>query len=243
MHRGERSARRRFGAGPQAGGILTTVIVVALVVVAGLAAFWWFVIRSDADPPPELSTSPTVAGGTLDGVWEVRLGDQFGSFVQYRVKEQYAAAIVESDATGRTSRIKATMTIDGTTVTDADVEVRMKTLQSDRQRRDEKMRTDGLQTDQFPTATFALAEPVDLGPAPAKGTAMQLDATGDLTLHGVTRRVTVPLEGRWDGETVEVVGELPIQFSDYDITPPNIGGFVTVADKGRMELKLIFLKT
>jgi polyisoprenoid-binding protein YceI len=242
MQRVERSAHRRFGAAPQTGGIVTTVVVVALVVIAGLAAFWWFVIRSDAEPPPKLSTSPTVAGGTLDGAWEIRRTDQFGSFVQYRVKEQYAAAIVESDATGRTSRIRATMTIKGTTVTEANVEVDMRTLQSDRQRRDEKMRTDGLQTNQFPTATFALTEPVDLGPAPAKGTAIQLDATGDLTLHGVTRRVTVPLDGRWDGETVEAVGDLPIQFADYDITPPNIGGFVTVADKGRMELKLIFLK-
>jgi polyisoprenoid-binding protein YceI len=242
MRRGQLLHRRRPGAATQAGGVVTTLVVVALVVVAGLAAFWWFVIRSDAEPPPELSSSPTVAGGTLDGSWEIRRDDQFGSFVQYRVKEQYAGAIVESDATGRTSRIKARMNIDGTTVTTADVEVQMHTLQSDRQRRDERLRTDGLQTNFFPTATFVLTEPVELGPAPAKGTAIDLEATGDLTLHGVTRQVTIPIEGRWDGETVEVVGRLPIEFADYSIVAPNIGGFVTVADKGRMELKLIFLK-
>jgi hypothetical protein len=54
--------------------------------------------------------------------------------------------------------------------------------------------------------------------------------------------VTLPLEGRWDGETVQVIGKIPIKFADYNITPPNIGGFVTVADNGRMEIQLIFLK-
>jgi hypothetical protein len=41
---------------------------------------------------------------------------------------------------------------------------------------------------------------------------------------------------------VQVVGKVPIQFADYGITPPNIGGFVTVAGEGRMELQLFFLK-
>lgn len=225
----------------QSGGVVTTIIVIALVAVAGFGVFWWFFVRSDAAPAPEVSTGATVPGGTLDGAWEINPTDQFGSFVQYRVKEQLVGAIVESDTTGRTSAITATMTINGTTVDKVSVEVDMASLESDRTRRDEKMATDGLQTNQFPTATFVLAEPVELG-SPPKGIRIDTAATGDLTLHGVTRRVTVPLEGRWDGETVEVVGRIPIEFADYGITPPNIGGFVTVADKGRMELKLIFLK-
>ena len=43
-------------------------------------------------------------------------------------------------------------------------------------------------------------------------------------------------------QTVQVVGELPIRFVDYGITPPNIGGFVTVAGDGTMELQLFFAK-
>src|SRR5262249_52612725 len=108
---------------------------------------------------------------------------------------------------------------------------------------DNKMKTDGLQTNQFPTATFVLTEPIHLKAPPAKGAKVTADATGDLTLHGVTKRVTLPLEGRWDGETVQVVGKIPITFADYGISPPNIGGFVSVADKGRMELELNFVKS
>lgn len=223
----------------QRGGAVLSIVLTAVVVLGAAVAFWWFVIRSDTDPAPEIRTTDTVAGGTLDGRWEIK--PLLGSFVQYRVKEKLAGAL-ESDATGRTAEVTGSLTIDGATVSDVRVEAQMDTIESDKQQRDNKMKTDGLQTDTFPTARFVLAEPVDLGTTPTKGKRIEADAIGDLTLHGVTRRVTLPLEGRWDGETVQVIGKIPIEFRDYGITPPNIGGFVTVADSGRMEVQLIFLK-
>jgi polyisoprenoid-binding protein YceI len=224
----------------QRGGAVLSLTIVAVVVVGAAVAFWWFVIRSDTEPAPELRTTETVPGGTLDGRWGV--APLLGSFVQYRVEEQFVAGALDSEATGRTSDVKGAMSIEGSTVSDVRIDVQMNTLESDKQERDKKLRTDGLQTDVFPTATFVLAEAIDLGAPPAKGKRIEANAVGDLTLHGVTQRVTLPLEGRWDGETVQVVGKIPITFADYGITPPNIGGFVTVADKGRMEIQLIFLK-
>jgi polyisoprenoid-binding protein YceI len=236
--RRRRPDRIALPAATEAGGVVTTIIVIALLLVAGLGTFWWVFIRSDADPPPELSTGATVPGGTLDGTWNVpRL---LGSFVQYRVQERFAGAL-ESEATGRTSQITGTMEIDGSTVTAVRIQVRMDRLQSDKVRRDEALQTSGIETDRFPTATFELTEPVALD-APEKGATIDADVTGNLTLHGVTRPVTVPVEGRWDGQTVQVIGQIPIEFADYDITPPSVGGFVTVADKGAMELQLVFLK-
>ena len=225
----------------QAGGIISTIAVVAVVVLAGVAAFWWFVVRSDAAPEPQITKTNVVAGGTLDGTWNVKPGDLLGSFVQYRVKEQFVGAL-EDEATGRTSKINATLKVSGSTISGVTVVADLKSLESDRVRRDEKIRDDGLQSNQFPTATFVLTEPIKLRSVPQKGKKVITDATGDFTLHGVTRRVTIPLEGRWDGETVQVVGKIPIQFADYGIIPPNVGGFVTVAGEGRMELQLFFLK-
>jgi polyisoprenoid-binding protein YceI len=226
----------------QRGAILTWFIVALVIVVVGGAAVYWFAIRSDADPVPELeTTNNTVPGGTLDGTWRIRKTDQFGSFVQYRVKEQLVGAL-ESETTGRTSAIKATLEVDGSTITAVSVEAEVSKLESDMVRRDEKLQTDGLQTDLFPTATFVLTEPIELGSVPRKGARVTADAVGDFTLHGVTKQVTIPLEGRWDGESVQVVGRVPIEFADYGISPPNIGGFVTVADKGRVEVQLIFVK-
>lgn len=234
-------ARPRRGAGDARGGIVTWLLLAVLLVVAAGGAFWWFFVRSDAAPAPELRTTGTVPGGSLDGSW--KLLPNLGSFAQYRVQEQFAADVVKSDATGRTNEVTGNMTVNGATVSDVRVEADMTQLVSDKQMRDNKMKTDGLQTSQFPTATFVLTEPIDLKTPPAKGAKVTADATGDLMLHGVTKRVTLPLEGRWDGETIQVVGKIPITFSDYGITPPNIGGFVSVADKGRMELELNFIKS
>lgn len=230
MHRG-RSGER--------GGIISFLMFAVVVVVAAGVGGWWFFVRSDAAPPPKIEDTNVVAGGTLDGTWTVRPGES--SFVQYRVKEQFVGA-VETDATGRTDDVTGTMTINGTTISDVNVSADVSTLTSDKDRRDRTIHNSGLQSDQFPTATFALTQPITLAQAPQKGVKLTTDATGDFTLHGITKRVTIPLEGRWDGQTVQVVGELPIRFVDYGITPPNIGGFVTVAGEGKMELQLFLAK-
>jgi polyisoprenoid-binding protein YceI len=230
----------RGGNARERGGIITFLLGVVVVVAIGAGAFWWFFLRGDAAPKPKIEDTSVVAGGTLDGTWTVRPGPQ--SFVQYRAKEQFAAATIETDATGRTTEVEATMTINGTTVSGVRVTANLASLQSDKDRRDEKLTTDGLQTNEFPNATFVQTEPLTLTEAPQRGTTVSTRATGDLTLHGITRRVTIPLDGRWDGQTVQVVGELPIRFAEYGITPPNIGGFVNVASTGQMELQLVFTK-
>ena len=52
-----------------------------------------------------------------------------------------------------------------------------------------------------------LTEPITLAAVPAAGETITAEATGDFTLHGVTKQVTIPLEGRWDGKQVQVVGQ------------------------------------
>ncbi len=64
------------------------------------------------------------------------------------------------------------------------------------------------------------------------------EATGDLTIHGVTRSVTVPIEGQLVGDTVVVVGRLEILFADYDIEKPSAGIVLSVDDLGEMEFQL-----
>ena len=58
--------------------------------------------------------------------------------------------------------------------------------------RDGQLGRQGLETDTYPTATFVLAEPIELDAAPAEGQAIAATAVGDLTLHGVTQRVEIP---------------------------------------------------
>lgn len=234
--------RARRATSPEAGGILRFLVVAVLLVVAAGAALWWFFVRSNAAPPPTIEETPVVQGSaTPDGTWFLRPGT-LGSVVGYRVKEQYANATIESDATGSTSQVTGTMRIAGTTISDVTVTANVKTLRSDRDRRDRAIKRSGLQSDRFPRARFVLTTPITLVAAPKLGERVKADATGRLTLHGITKRVTIPLTGRWDGKRVQVIGTLPITFADYGITPPSIGSFVSVAGKGQMELHLFFVK-
>ena len=223
-------------------------LVLALVVVVGLAvAGWYFFLKSDPEPRAAIKQTPvvtesTVAGQTAsgpDGTWTVKPGNS-QNFVGYRVTEKLFANISQTEATGRTDHVTGTMTIAGTTVKDVTVTADLRDLTSDNNFRDGRMHGEGLESDEFPHAKFVLTEPITLSAVPTAGETVTADATGELTLHGVTKTVTISLEGRWDGKQVQVVGHLPIVFSDYGITVPSAPAVASVDDHGEMELQLFF---
>ena len=224
--------------------ILIGLGVAVVVLVGALVAAWFLFLKSDPEPRAAIEETPVVtdpAGGALDGTYTVSPGDP-ENFVGYRVTEQFVAGLVDNVATGRTSDVTGSFSIEGTTVDEVSVTANLQTLKSDRDQRDNRIKTLGLESDQFPEATFVLTEPIDFGQPPAAGETVNADAVGDFTLHGVTKRVTIALEGRWDGRDVQVVGNLPVVFSDYEMETPNVAGFVSVQDEGEMELQLFFRK-
>jgi hypothetical protein len=97
-----------------------------------------------------------------------------------------------------------------------------------------------VRVDAFPDATFTLTTPITFDEAPERGESVDVSATGDLTLHGVTKSVTIPLQARWNGATIQVVGSLDIAFAEYGITAPSFADFVSVQDHGTIELSLVF---
>jgi polyisoprenoid-binding protein YceI len=221
--------------------LIVLVAAAGVLAVAGVA-FYLIVLRDD--PPERLTLSPEsetdTSGGpdTPEGQWVVRTGDD--TVVGYRVRENLAG--IDQEAAGRTNDVQGSLTVEGdSTITAADVTAGLQSLESDEDRRDNAIRSRGLETDRFPEATFRLTAPVELPSPPTGGQDVSATATGDLTLHGVTESVEVPVQARWDGGTIEVVGTIPIAMADYDIDPPNVGGFVSVEDRGEIELQLTFV--
>jgi polyisoprenoid-binding protein YceI len=186
----------------------------------------------------DASTASTGSAAATDGVagaWKVTSGSQAG----YRAKETLFGQ--DADAVGRTTSVTGTMTISGTTVTAADITVDMTSVSSDRSQRDGQFRNRIMSTDQFPTATFKLTKPIDLGSLPADGTQRSYKATGELTLRGVTKTVTVTLTTERKSGTIVVNGTIPIAFDDYDI-PDASGGPATVGRSGEIELLVVFAR-
>ncbi len=76
---------------------------------------------------------------------------------------------------------------------------------------------------------------------PAAGSTVKASATGDLTLHGVTKSVTFDVESRVNGANIEVLGSIPIVFADYNVDNPSTNG-ISTADNGTLEFLLVFAK-
>ena len=239
-----RAGRRRFA---------VVVVALLLVAVAGGGYGLWYLFLRPSGPaavgsdslvlPSSVSSSPLPSGG-LDGTWNVdssigSSSDSTDSFVGYRVQEQLAS-IGANTAVGRTPNVSGTLTIAGTKLTAASITSDLTALQSDDQRRDGQLVSHGIETGTYPTATFSLTAPVDLGADPTDGHEIDVTATGQLTLHGQTKTVEIPLKARLSGSIIEVVGSLPIVFSDYGIVKPTSFAVLTVADQGTMELQLFF---
>jgi polyisoprenoid-binding protein YceI len=181
------------------------------------------------------------AGG-LDGTWSVdpsvgSFSAFSGSFVGYRVQEELAN-IGAATAVGRTPDVTGSVTFAGTTVTAVDMTADLTTLQSDDDRRDGQLRRQALETGTYPTATFTLTEPIELGAVPADGEVVTATATGDLTIHGQTRSVQIPLEARPSGDVVTVTGSIEIVFADYGISQPESFMVLSIDDSGTMEFQL-----
>jgi polyisoprenoid-binding protein YceI len=213
----------------------------ALVVIAVAVGVAYFVFGDDAPAKPKLSASATTvanAAATLpQGTWQVQRGT--GVFVGYRIKELFGGATIKRTAVGRTGDVNGTLTLAGNQLRDAVVTANVSTLQSDRAPRDNYIHTHGLESDQFPRATFRLTTPIALAASVKPGATKHTEATGTLTLHGVTKPVTATLDARWNGATIEVAGTAPITLADFDIEPPNTP-IVSVDDHGSFELHLVF---
>ncbi len=218
---------------------------VAAVVIVAVGAFL-FLTRDTSDPELTLTDSAEGTGEAVDtdglsGTWAVVPGpDAEATVAGYRVDEVFAAGAREVTANGRTAAVEGSLTVDeGGTVTDGSFTVDVSALQSDEGRRDNAIRTRGLETDTFPDATFALTEPIDL-PDLRDGVAVEVPATGELTLRDQTNVVTLDLTVRAEGDRVTVQGNAPVDFTDYGIEAPSVGGFVTVEDEGSFEFLVNF---
>jgi polyisoprenoid-binding protein YceI len=217
-----------------------------VVLFAGAYAAFAVIGGSTSAPPPVALSTPSTgatspassAPGSLDGTWTVQGAN---SFVGYRVREKFANLPAPSDAVGRTSAVTGSLTVNGLQVSAVDVKADLRQLRSDKEMRDERIRTDGLQSAEFPTAEFKLSDPIVFPSRPAAGTHVTKQAKGTLTLHDVTKNVTIPLQAQWNGNRIEVAGSLPILFADYDISTPTTF-LATVEDHGTMEFHLFFVQ-
>jgi polyisoprenoid-binding protein YceI len=195
-------------------------------VIAGVGAYW-FLSGDDAPPPPKLAPRTTVQAAPKGARWV--LADD--SFAGYRVQETYLGGVGTKTAVGRTHRLDGSLQVDGTTVASAQLEADLTGLQSDQPRRDEALRTRGIETGRYPTARFSLLQPLRVAPGQK--------VRGLLMLHGHRAPIDITVDGALTADTLELVGSAPIDFEDFGIEPPSVAGLVSVHSHGTLEFRVL----
>ncbi|MDH3683041.1 MAG: YceI family protein [Acidimicrobiia bacterium] len=239
------------------------VALLAIVAVVGAAAWW---LGFFEEPAAEVSIEEAAAAaeasdnadpaagdsagnpaGSLDGAVDGVVEDLTGSwtivgggssFVGYRIDE-VLTTVGDFSVVGRTEDVVGTIDADDTT-TAAALVADMTTLTTDNGARDRAMRNQALETGQFPEATFVLTSPIDVAAVPAEGDPIEVTATGELTIHGVTRSVEFPLTAATQGSNFVVIGQLDVLLDDYDIAAPSAPIVASVEDNAILELSLVF---
>lgn len=225
--------------------LLGLVAVVVLVLVG--VAVWYLVIRDDTaekatvgcDPEPcEESTVSSV-----DGTWAVVPDDSRTTLVITETIGGVADHQVEG-----TTTVDGTVEIAGSSVTEATFTADMTTLEFtdappgfDVANRARAMEGTGLDTAEFPEATFTLTGPIELGDDVTSGETVTASTTGDLTLHGVTRPITFDVDVKAVGDTVQVTPSdfVPIVLADHEIEVDAPGFVADISDEGSFDFLLV----
>lgn len=209
---------------------------------------------TNADAPSSDEGQPDAAasvGSPVDGTWTVdttigTFDDAClevacsSTFVGFRINEELAGFGAKT-VVGRTPGVTGSIEVSGTQIVAADFTADMTQLITDNASRTDALRgrSGGLETDTFPEARFVLTQPIELGQTPVEGAEVTATAVGDLTVHGVTNQVSIPLTAELQAGLVVIFGTLPdMVLADYDIPKPEAVVVLGVEDVAAMELQL-----
>ncbi len=226
------------------------LILGGLLAAAALAGFIWFFGRESpaavgiGSAASEVETADAIAPPrqSLDGVWtvdpsvgEFSVEDTTGTFVGFRVQEELAN-IGANEAVGRTPKVDGSIMIEAGKLTAAEFTADLTSIVSNETRRDRRIQ-EALDTSTYPSATFTLTQPVEFGEANLDEV-VKVEAPGTLTIHGVSNRVTVPIEAVLRGDRIVVISSFELTFADYGVEVPSAPIVLSAEDHGQVELQL-----
>jgi polyisoprenoid-binding protein YceI len=241
--------------------LLITVPVIVLVAAVAGAAAWWFFVREDnslatsaPQIPPDLvaastgtpaAATPGSAGSapaSSDGALTFRIiADR--SDASYFADEKLAALPLPSTAKGSTKAITGEFHLlpDGSLdpAQASTFTVDLTKLKSDKDMRDRRVQSQGLETGRYPTATFTAKRITGWDTSLQAGQEQTLRLTGTLELHGVRRDVTWDVKARRDAGVITALATTKFNFGDFNIPILNIAGFVSVQDGVTLQVQVV----
>jgi len=186
------------------------------------------------------TATPTASATTTTGTWIV----SNTSKATVRVREQLVGVNLPSDAVLVATGATGTFVLkdDGTFSSDAKISFDLTTLASDNRNRDDFVKSDTLQTRQFPKAEFVPTRTTGLTlPMPASGE-FTFKLTGQITIHGKTKEVTFDVQAKRTGNelTATATAAPAWKFADFGMTAPSVPfRVVSIVDEIRVVVDLV----
>jgi polyisoprenoid-binding protein YceI len=187
--------------------------------------------------PGETPSTPSSSGSTVttadvQGVTYIVVPDE--SKLTYTVVEKLAVLPNESEAVGSTGSLSGEVHLDGQPST---VSVDMSTLTSNQDRRDGYVRDRIFNAD--PTVTFVVDNLSGLPTSYQPGDTVSLTVVGTATVRGVSKPITFAVDGKFDGDELQLLGTTDFTWADFNIDPPNIQNIVQVHENVHIEVLII----
>ena len=186
------------------------------------------------EPAPAATPVPGPIGereiGQVEGVTFV-IGE--GSEATFTVEEKLARLPLPNDAVVRTGAITGEVHLDGRPSV---IQIDLHQLESDQPRRDQYIRRRMFPND--PIATFTVDDVLPLPPGFTDGEVVNAQVAGTLDIRGIQAPVAFEVEARDDGDVVFLLGRTSFVWADFQMTAPNIGGFVQVTEEVSVEVLL-----
>ena len=103
------------------------------------------------------------------------------------------------------------------------VTVPVKSLGTDNDSRDEKMRNECLEAEKYPNIVFEMSGADGLPPLPSGEDTFSATIKGKLTIRGVTREAAIPVTVKRTAKGAMVAGSVPVAFiKDFNIPDPSV---------------------
>jgi polyisoprenoid-binding protein YceI len=155
----------------------------------------------------------------------------------------YEDLIIQSkpnnDAIGTTHSVQGSFKIregDSPLVAGMNIQVDLRTLQSDATMRDHYIQRNTLETDTYPYATFVSVSTEGLPANYTDGQTIHFQLIGNLTMHGKTNKETFDVQGKVVGNTINGTATSTIYMTDFGIQPPDLANIAMAQHKVVMTL-------
>lgn len=204
----------------------------------------WAWMLEDGSPQTIGAYAPALEGLDADTHHLYRIASDQGSSVTYSVDEHLAGT--DKTAEGTTTAVAGDIAIDVTDPSASQIGtivVNVEQFTSDSNLRDKRLRTDFLNSTDFPMAEFEATSIEGIPEAVDGETTAEVTIDGDLTVAEVTAPATFAGTVTVDDDTLTAELTATVAMSDYDIGPINIAGLVRTGDEVDLTFDLVADRT